>query len=323
MPTDLPALVLIAVAAPAVAVAVLRRTAQHEAANGLPTSQAHRPGILAGAVDLVDASIGMYMIRRMLGRPTTTRAEGRAERARVALAAAEEAARRASVAGPSVVAPTRLIVAGTAASHSPRELRDRQAHPLAVTPPMPVWRRGSAMSRQGRVVAAGLVGVLVVGFVGAFALWPRPGGGVLSATGTPAPSPTSDVPSSTPISTDSPTPSAPTVEPTSDVIATPSPTTAPTTDATPTPTAVPTATPAATRTPRPTARPTNTPRPTAHPTPTPTATVGPTPTPSPSPTPVATPTPMPTPGPTPAPTPEPTPAPTPEPTPDPTPDPTT
>src|SRR5687767_15321328 len=120
MPTDLPVLVLIAVAATAVAVAVLRRTTERDEGNGNRASQAHRPGIMAGVVDIVDGSIGMYMIRRLMGRPTTTRADGRAERARVALAAAEEAeARRAGVAGPAIVAPTRLVVAGTAASHSP------------------------------------------------------------------------------------------------------------------------------------------------------------------------------------------------------------
>ena len=75
MPTDLPVLVLIAVAATAVAVAVLRRTAQHETGAVRPPSQAHRPGLLAGAMDTLDASIGMYLLRRILGRSTTTRAE--------------------------------------------------------------------------------------------------------------------------------------------------------------------------------------------------------------------------------------------------------
>ena len=200
MPTDLPVLVLIAVAATAVAVAVLRRTAEQEAGGGRPASQAHRPGLIASAVDVVDASIGLYMIRRLLGRPTATRAEGRAERARLALAAAEEDARRASLAAPSVVAPTRLVVAGTAAEHAPRELRDRQAHPLTVAPQVPMWRRRpAAMPSQGVLAAAGLVALFFVAFGAAFAFWPRPAGSVLSATGTPEPSATSDVLSSTPI----------------------------------------------------------------------------------------------------------------------------
>ena len=307
MPVDLPVLVVIAVAATVVAVAALRRTAERET-GGRPASQAHRPGVIASAVEVVDASIGAYLVRRMLGRSTTTRAEGRAERARVAMAADEEAARRAGVAGPSGVAPTRLIVAGTAASHPPQELRDRQAHPLTVAPPRPVWRRGLVPPPTAAMAAAGLMALFVVAFAAAFTLWPRPAGGVLSGTGTPAPTPSADglLP---PTPSGSPTTTVSTVQPTASETPDPDPTAT----ATATPAVAPTATLAATRTPRPTARPTNTPRPTARPTPTPTATAGPTPSP--------TPTPAPTPEPTAAPTPEPTPVPTPPPTPEPTPDP--
>src|SRR5687768_15188932 len=107
---DLPILLLIAVAAGGAALAAFLRTdtggTGAENGHGNRVSQAHRPGVLAGAADIVDASIGMYMVRKALGRPTTTRAEGRAERARVALAAAEEDRRRAGVLPPAVVAPT-------------------------------------------------------------------------------------------------------------------------------------------------------------------------------------------------------------------------
>src|SRR6186997_2366932 len=137
MPTDLPVLVLIAVAATAVAVAVLRRTAERDAEGAPRAPQAHRPGMIAAVTDVVDASIAMFLVRRSLGRPTTTRAENRAERARLALVAADEEARRASVAGHSG-APTRLVVAGTAASHSARDLPDRQAHPVTGMGVVPV-----------------------------------------------------------------------------------------------------------------------------------------------------------------------------------------
>jgi hypothetical protein len=314
---DLPILLLIAAAAGGTALAVFLRTdaGNHGTGNGAGSgsrtraSHAHRPGVLAGAADIIDASIGMYLVRKALGRSTSTRAEGRAERARVALAAAEEDRRRAGVLGPAIVAPTRLVVAGTAASHSPRDLPDRQAHPVAPRTVVPTWTRRASVSREATFAAA-----VVVVAVAAFAIWPRNEGGVLSVTGTPAPpSPTADVSSQTAVPSDSPSPTAaPAV-----ASATPSPTTG----ATPTPTPTATATATATVTPRPTARPTNTPRPTARQTAKPTATPKPTAAPTPTPDPTPDPTPEPTPDPTPAPTPDPTPAPTPEPTPEPTPTP--
>src|SRR5688572_16603188 len=181
---DLPILLLIAVVAGGAALAAFLRTEAGghgtELGNGNRVSQAHRPGVLAGAADIVDASIGMYLVRKALGRPTTTRAEGRAERARAALAAAEEDRRRAGVLPPAVVAPTRLVVAGTAASHSPQDLPDRQAHPVAARTVVPVWARRAPVSREAAFLAVGLVVVAVA----AFAIWPRNEGDVLSATGT-------------------------------------------------------------------------------------------------------------------------------------------
>lgn len=302
MTTDLPVLALIAVVATVVAASVFRRT--ENGGEGPRRPHAHRRGPLATAVDIVDASVGMLMLRQLLGRPTTTRADRRAERARLVLAAAEEEARRAGAAGPAMVAPTRLVVAGTAASHSARDLPDRQAHPVPEQAVRPVWKSPVSVSRGGAIAGLAVVAVLLGGFV----LWPRSEGAVLSATGTPAPSPTVDPASPTLAPGESPTPG---VTSTSGVSVTPGPTglstSSPATDPTPTPTDGPTAT----RTPRPTARPTNTPRPTARPTPhpTPTPIAGPTPTPTAAPTPE--PTPAPTPEPTPAPTPEPTAAPTP------------
>ena len=297
MPTDLPVLALIGIVAAAVALAVFDRTGA-----GSRTAQAHRRGPVGRFVDVLDASIAMYLVRQMLGQGTATRAEGRAERARQALAAAEEDARDASARRSAAIAPTRLVVAGTAASHTVRDLRDRQAHRLAAAAPEPVSRPSVAVSRGGAIAAAGLAAVLIGGFIGGFLLWPRSEGAVLSATGTPGPSPSAELPSGTPVVAGTPSPG---------VAATAS--ASPTSVATPSLTAAPTPTPTPTRTLRPTARPTNTPRPTARPT------ARPTPTASSNPTPTAEPTPAPTPYPTPEPTPEPTPAPTPEPTPDPTP----
>src|ERR687898_347893 len=115
MPADLPVLVLIAVAATAVAAAVLRRVAERDDPDLHPGSHAHRPGAFASAADIVDASIGMYMARRLLGRPTASRADGRAERAQIARAADEARGRKGGSTRPAAVAPTRLVVAGTAA----------------------------------------------------------------------------------------------------------------------------------------------------------------------------------------------------------------
>jgi len=288
MPLDPLVLALIAAVAVAAGVAVYRRTEERFSGNGHRAPQAHRRGIVGTFVDIVDASIAMHMIREALGRPTTTRAEGRAERARLALSAAEASARRARTMGPDIAAPTRLVVAGTAASHSPRDLPDRQAHPV-VGKTTVAARSRVPVTREGLLAAAGLMGVLVAGFVTAFALWPRVEGGVLSTTGTPAPpSPTLEVGASVPGPTESPAPVA-SVAPTTEATATASPPASPTA----TPTTRPTATPKATRTPRPTVRPTATPKPT----------VQPTATPSPAPTPV------PTPEPTQVPTPESTPVP--------------
>jgi hypothetical protein len=299
MPADLLVLALIGLVAAVVAWAVFDRTGADNR-----SAQAHPRGFLGRFADTIDASIAMFLVRRVLGQGTTTRADGRAERARLALAATEEDARREGTAGPAGVAPTRLVVAGTAASHTVRDLRDRQAHRLAGAAPAPVWRPSVAVSRSGALAAAGIAAVVIGGFV----LWPRPEGAVLSATGTPGPSPTLDLSAASPVVVDTPTPA---VAPTSAAGVTGSPT--PPATASPTAGATTAPTPTPIRTARPTARPTNTPRPTARPTPT----ASPTATPTAAPT--AAPTPAPTPEPTPVPTPEPTPVPTPDPTPEPTP----
>jgi hypothetical protein len=294
MPADLPVLALIVVVAAAVAGSVVRRIGEREG-----VSQAHRTGFVAGLVDLLDASMGAFLLRRLARRPTTTRAEARAERSRLALAGAAADARRAALGGPAVEAPTRLVVAGTAASHSREDILDRQAHPLTGGTGVVVRPRGST-ARGGALAAAGLVAIVVAGF----GLWSRNEGHVLSSTGTPAPSSEGAAPvATTPAPSSAPTP---VITPTDAADASATPTAPPTAAPTARPTATPTARPTATPTPRPTRtpKPTNTPKPTAKPTATPAAT----PTPAPTPTPAATPAPTPTP---PPPTPEPTPVPTP------------
>ena len=298
-----PVLLLIALAAVGTALAAYRRTDARvdERGPGERATHAHRPSPLAAFVDLVDASIGMHLVREALGRPTSTRAERRAERARQALAAADDLERRRAAGVPAVVAPTRLVVAGTAASHSGSDLPDRQAHPVKTQAVGGTWTSRRPVSREGAFVAMAL---LVVGLA-AFALWPRVDGGVLSTTGTPAPS-SLPPPSQAPVPSESPTMS---VAPTAVSSSTPLPT--PTPAATPTPVTVATARP----TPRPTARPTATPRRTTRPTAKPTATATPTPPPDSTPEPTAEPTAAPTPEPTPEPPPPATPEPTPQATP--------
>jgi hypothetical protein len=294
-----------------------------------PTGQAHRRGPLAAFGAVIDASVGMLMLRRALGRSTATRAERAAARFR-AQADAEEAAavadayaaRLAAAAGrPVATRPTHLVVAGTAAERQGE--RGVHAHPVApaaiaavvASPIVPAWAVASTRRRLWRDSALAIAALAVV-LIGVILVLPGDEGGVLSATGTP---PSSDdlviLPGG------SPSPTVDTESPSPSTVPTPSDSGTPT----PTPTATPTATPEPTARPtaRPTVRPRRTPKPTAEPTaaptdaPTPTPTIEPTPTPTPTPT--AEPTPEPTPEPTAEPTAEPTPEPTPEPTAEPTP----
>lgn len=286
------------------------------------TAQAHRRGPLARFGTLLDDSVGMFMLRQALGRPTSSRADQAARRARraeeIEVAVMAEASRRAAALGrPAPVAPQRLVVAGTAAPAPDAEHRDRQAHPVPAVGVVPVWAERAQLARRHRTRlwrdTAVAVGVLAVVLFGATRFLGGSGAGnVLSATGTP--DPTSGASSSARAS-GGPSPSPSSAPPASasasaSAVASGVATTSPTATATPTPT----------RTPRPTATPTATPRPTARVTPRPT--VQPTPTPAPTGTASATPAPSPTPDPTPSPTPDPTQDPTPDPTPAPTPDPT-
>lgn len=312
MPVELLIIALGVVGVVLVGALALRRAAS--------TDQAHPRGPLARFGALLDGSVGMFMLRQALGRPTSSRADQAARRARraeeIEAAVMAEAARRAAALGrPVPVAPSRLVVTGTAAPHPDAEHRDRQAHPIPAAGVVPVWVERTRRDRQHRARlwrdTALAVGALAIVLFGATRLLGGAGpGDVLSATGTPglpggSSAPASFTATASPDATASDQPSAAASAP---------------------PTAAPRASPTASPTPTPTASPTPSPRPTPRITPRPT--VRPTPPPTPPPTPAATPTPAPEPTPTPtveptpAPSAEPTPTPTAEPTPPPTPTPT-
>ena len=324
MPTEL--LIILAGVALAVAVGWIALHRSVPAAPP-PTGQAHRRGPLAAFGAVIDASVGMLMLRRALGRSTATRAERAAARFR-AQADAEEAAavadayaiRLAAAAGrPIPGRPTHLVVAGTAAERP--GARGTQAHPVApaaiaaatANPIVPAWAVANTRRRLWRDSAL-VTGALALVIVGVILVLPRDDGGVLSATGTP---PSSSDLVILPGASAGPSASAESSSPSTDPDPTESATASPTPPATPTATPEPTARPTARPTRRPRQTPAPTPKPTAEPTvaPTPAPTVEPTPTPEPTAEPTAEPPPDPTAEPTPDPTAEPTPDPTAEPTP--------
>jgi hypothetical protein len=243
---------------------------------------------------VIDESVGMYTLRRSLGRSTEATTDRVAAEAEAAARVSEdEIAYRIGVPGaPEPTLPTRFVVSKAA----PQAHRIAPVVPIATRPvagSRPQARRSGALPLQRRL--AGLVTVLIMFFVAFAALsLPRgPEGQVLSATGTPGGpgSPAAGDLGGGPSAAQS----AGLSEPVGPSGAESSPATA---SAPTTPDAV-VATQAAGATPRATPRrtpppPRQTPRPTSRPTPAPT--------------------------PTPAATPEPTPGPTPEPTPGPTPD---
>ncbi|MGK2849554.1 MAG: hypothetical protein ACSLFN_01370, partial [Candidatus Limnocylindrales bacterium] len=161
------------------------------------TDQAHRRGPLARFGALLDDSVGMFMLRQALRRPTSSRADQAARRVRraeeIEIAVMAEAARRAAALGrPAPVAPSRLVVAGTAAPHPDAEHQDRQAHPVPAVGVVPVWVERAHVARRHRARlwrdTAAAVGVLAIVLFGATRLLGgAEAGDVLSATGTPGP----------------------------------------------------------------------------------------------------------------------------------------
>jgi hypothetical protein len=232
---------------------------------------ADRRRFFDGARNVIEGSIGVFLLRRLTGRPTTLPPEPPAPPAPLT---AEEVAYRIGVAGapvppPSVDVAVAPPVAGAAAIGSAAATTRRASG----ADHGPLIGTSEAVSPRARLVRDAAVALLGLSIVGLVAITFFPGGG-------PAATPSGShgaavVRSSTP----EPTPMA---SSNAAVIVTAVPSSAP-------------ATPAATRrqtqkpTPRPTARPT--PVPTPHPTPNPT--VKPTPKPTPRPTPKPTPIPPP------------------------------
>ncbi len=250
------------------------------------------PGPVEGALDVVDRSIGMYLLRRLTGRQAS-KPPGSDQPA--VILTTEQVAYRIGAAGARPPAAP-----ATAASEQDRLTPGRGP---AGTP------RTAAAPRE-RLVRDSGVALLALAAVGlAVVIWPK-GGPTDEPTGSVfvvnrallTPAPTGVVEAATPeptgevaVETDTPLTPEPTPLVTSEPPAPGRPATA-----------RPRFTPRPGQTPAPTPRPT--PTPTSNPTLTPTAT--PTPTTTPDPTPDPTPTPTPTPAPPPAPTPEPTPTPT-------------
>ncbi len=305
MPALIVAAVLVAVLAAVLVAAALAFGVANLVRRRHPVpGQVHRPGPLERISALLDASVAMFLIRRSLGRSTLTRRE-RALREAGLTAPEDEIARGSGVPGAIIAAgPTRIVVAGTAASADPRSDRGHQARPVSA----PVGGFG-ARRRLTRDSVVALVGIAFV-LAAVSTLGPRPGGAVLTATGIPdglrqatsTPSPTDALAASTAAASARPGSGIPTDARTVPS-ETPTASSAPTTVPTPTTTPQPTPTPTPRRTPAPTAL--VTPAPTPRPIVTPGPTATPTPTADPSPTSTAEPTPTPTPTapPTPAPAP--------------------
>jgi len=218
--------------------------------------------------DLVDASIGMYLVRQLLGRPTTRRSK----EPPIPLTYLDEdvvASRIGAVTtrGPVVSRPTKLVVAGSPVVAS------LATDPIAPAPP-PRASRGRLY--RDTVLALGGFAVLIVLVANVLPLV-GPSSGIAGVTGTPessaaivivaTPSPTAIaiVPTPSPTPTESPTPiPSPSTAPSPRPSPTPVPTaTVAPAQHTPTPTAVPIATP--TPTPKPTPKATKTPTPSASP----------------------------------------------------------
>ena len=175
-------------------------------------------------LDMLDGSLGMYMLRDLLGGDTTTRRERRI----AARHAREQAEIERRIGGPvaaaaepgpmSPAAPTRLVVSGdptarvamTAAPATPEVAPLRAA---TVAPAMGV-PRGRLLRDSTAVLVVGAIVVLVVG-----AFDGGPDGAVLDATGTPSAVPSTGVGAvaASPRSTASPPPTpaaTPSAEPT-------------------------------------------------------------------------------------------------------------
>jgi len=182
MPLDPPVILAIAVVALFVASSVAQRTGAHadQRAGVTRLENADRRGPIGAVIDLFDRSVAAYTLRSRLGLSTLTREQRKLAERHAAIVARADEMRLAR--GPvGHVAPTRLVVAGAAATHG-----------------VPTFARPrSTLSVE--LLAAVLSFAVVVGVV--IGIWPRQHGAVLSATGTPSiasPAPSTSLPSDVP-----------------------------------------------------------------------------------------------------------------------------
>ena len=294
---DLALIVIIVAAVAFIAMAVTVRDAPvARPPSGGPT----RPGSLDWALDVVDRSVGMYVLRRLTGRPTSRPPEPLLPRTALN---ADEVAYRTGVAdappmseapvpdGPAGAAAMAAAARAAAAGHlASQHGQGTMATDLPRLPTVvavseaPAAVAGPEIAPRERLVRdAGitLLGLAILGLL-AIIIWPQGPGGQPAATHLAVTRPTASFrPSALALSSAAPTP-VPTPTPTAE------PTPEPTpegpdrgTDARPDPGRHGETGPDPKPTPRPTPR--RTPTPTPHPTPTPTPKPTPTPTPTPPP----------------------------------------
>jgi hypothetical protein len=256
------------------------------------------PDAVGGALDVIDRSIGMYVLRRLTGRGTRKPDEPDS----AVVLSADQVAYRIGAAG---AAPAAAAGAAPGATPSPAEAPDSHT-PLARATRAPRPAAGAPRERLVRDSGAALLALATIGLV-AVVIWPhgpsgQPEQSIFGVDGTVVtPGPTGEVEAATAEATTDASGEPQTAPPTSEATA-PVLTRATAAVGQPAPKLPPGTTP------RPTSRLAPTPRPTAAPTASATAGATPSPEATPSPTPEPTATPTPTPTPTPAP-PDPTPSP--------------
>ena len=262
------------------------------AARPRQVDHAHEQGPFEGARDVIDRSVGMYLVRRLTGRLTTRPSDFVGPAAALS---ADEVAYRIGVADrpepperapevPPAVAGAAATAAATKAAESGRKRSGAVAGPAVVpvgvlaasarTAPTAVAPRIPPVTPRERLVrdaGIALIALAVLGLV-AYFVWPQDPNGKASGTGFPVtlanvsaePTPPGSLAAVEPAASvvvATPAPATPTA------VSTPSPSPEPTPTVTPKPTPKPTPQP----TPRPASR-AATPKPTPTPTPKPTAT---------------------------------------------------
>jgi hypothetical protein len=305
-------IVVVLAAAAIVVLVVLAAGVRPALGRGSPLREARRPGPFDGARDVVDRSIGIYVLRGLTRRRTRRPADSvprsadepshmpgvavePASTAAATIAAADgppARTSRANVTFYGVPASAPAALAHGSLAPGPRVSNLAPVVPVSPVVPVPHGPLPAAPTTRIRLVRDTGVALTVLGVIGlAIVVWPRdpagssgPDPAVVRATVTPDPG----------VTTPANPAASPLANPTGLVAGeTDAPSATPTRKPLPTPTRAGVATRPPKSTQRPQATPTGTPTP-------PPATPGSTPTPSPAPTP--TPTPTPTPPETPVPT---------------------